>query len=105
MYFPGLGQYVLTGDNMPDVILVSRTATIPAVDQRIKNSLGMTLVYYKVGTFGQTGSIPLENGEAGGVIVTGVTPRTFVAPKYYYFPIPIAQTTQNPKLQQPYGWE
>lgn len=105
MYFPGLGQYDLTGDNVPDIILVSRAATIPAVDQRIKNSLGVTLVYYKVGTFGQSGSIPLENGEAGGAIITGVTPRTFVAPKYYYFPIPIAQTTQNPKLQQPYGWE
>jgi hypothetical protein len=105
MYFPGLGQYDLTGDNVPDIILVSRAATIPGVDQRIKNSLGVTLVYYKVGTFGQSGSIPLENGEAGGAIVTGVTPRTFVAPKYYYFPIPIAQTTQNSKLQQPYGWE
>ncbi|MGE9310571.1 RagB/SusD family nutrient uptake outer membrane protein [Niabella sp. CJ426] len=105
MYFPGLGQYDLTGDNVADIILVSRTATIPPVDQRIKNSLGVTLVYYKVGTFGQSGSIPLENGETGGPIVTGLAPRTFVAPKYYYFPIPISQTTQNPKLQQPHGWE
>jgi len=105
MYFPGLGQYDMTGDNVADIILVSRSATIPPVDQRIKNALGVTLVYYRIGTFGQSGSIPLENGETGGAIVTGVAPRTFIAPKYYYFPIPVSQTTQNPKLQQPYGWE
>ena len=31
-------------------------------------------------------------------------PITFIAPKYYYFPIPFKQVQLNPNLKQPTGW-
>jgi len=106
LYFPGLGQYDLTGDNVPDIILISKSASIPAEDAKIKNSLGIKLIYYKAGGYKESGAtVFLKNGEGGGSIVTGVTPRTFIEPKYYYLPIPVLETSQNPKLVQPFGWE
>ncbi|WP_018627291.1 RagB/SusD family nutrient uptake outer membrane protein [Niabella aurantiaca] len=106
LYFPGLGQYDLTGDDIPDIILISKSATIPAEDAKIKNTLGVNLVYYKVGGYKEGGAtIYLKNGESGGPVVTGVTPRTFIEPKYYYLPIPVLETNQNPRLKQPFGWE
>ncbi|ANH84094.1 hypothetical protein A8C56_20390 [Niabella ginsenosidivorans] len=105
LYFPGLGQYDLTGDGIPDIILISKTASIPDEKNKIKNALGVTLIYYKVGVFGdQNVTVFLQNGEAGGPIVTGVTPRAFIEPKYYYLPIPVLETTQNGQLKQPFGW-
>ncbi len=106
IYFPGLGQYDLTGDGVPDIILISKSASIPAEKDKLKNSLGVTLVYYKVGMFGdQNVSVFLQNGDNGGPIVTGMTSRTFIDPKYYYQPIPVLEMTQNPRLKQPFGWQ
>lgn len=106
LYFPGLGQYDLTGDGIPDIILISKSTPIPSDANKIKNSLGITLVYYKAGNYGDQGvTVYLQNGESGGPTVTGVTPRTFTAPKYYYLPIPVLEITQNPNLKQPFGWQ
>ncbi|MBO9591795.1 MAG: RagB/SusD family nutrient uptake outer membrane protein [Niabella sp.] len=106
LYFPGLGQYDLTGDNIPDIILVSKSASIPAEDAKIKNTLGIKLIYYKAGGYKESGAaVYLKNGESGGPIVTGVTPRTFIEPKYYYLPIPALEISQNSKLVQPFGWQ
>ncbi|MGE7774028.1 RagB/SusD family nutrient uptake outer membrane protein [Chitinophaga sp. NPDC101104] len=106
MYFPGLGQYDLTGDGVADVLLVSKSTTIPPDAQRIKNSLGVTLIYNKVGNYGDASvDIYLENGDAGGRILTGKSTRTFVEPKYYYYPVPYAETSMNPNLKQLFGWD
>lgn len=105
IYFPGLGQYDLTGDGVPDIILVSKSASIPEEKDKLKNTLGTTLVYYKVGTYGdQNVSVFLQNGDNGGPIVTGTGTRTFIEPKYYYIPVPILEITQNASLKQPFGW-
>jgi len=104
MYFPGLGKYDLTGDGIEDIILIDKDASIPGADQREKNSLGIPLVYYKAGSFGENVTVYLKNGKNGGTIVTETTPRTFVAPKYYYRPIPFNQVTLNPALKQIFGW-
>ncbi|MBO9620162.1 MAG: RagB/SusD family nutrient uptake outer membrane protein [Niabella sp.] len=106
LYFPGLGQYDLTGDGVPDIILIGAAASIPDDKSKIKNTLGQTLIYYKVGAFGdQNVTLYLQNGENGGATVTGTGTRTFMEPKYYYLPIPVLETTQNPKLKQPFGWQ
>ncbi|MEX6686368.1 RagB/SusD family nutrient uptake outer membrane protein [Danxiaibacter flavus] len=106
LYFPGLGQYDLTGDGIADIILIKKSDAIPAEADKLQNSLGQTLIYYKAGSFGDQGvTVYLQNGENGGAIVTGLAPRNFVAPKYYYLPIPVLEITQNPKLKQPFGWE
>ena len=66
MYFPGLGQYDMTGDGVPDIMLVDKNTTIPTDANKIKNSLGITLVYYKAGSFGENVTVYLKSGTQGG---------------------------------------
>lgn len=105
MYFPGLGNFDLTGDGIPDIKLVDQNTSIPAEDDKETNSLGEKLVYYKTGSFGDNVTVYLKNGTSGGTIVTEVTPRTFKDPQYYYRPIPFNQVTLNPALQRIFGWQ
>ncbi|MGV3763132.1 RagB/SusD family nutrient uptake outer membrane protein [Parapedobacter sp.] len=103
MYFPGVGDYDLTGDDVPDIRLIPEGQTIPT--ERERNSLGVQLVYYTIGTIGGGASIYLENGTNGGFLVTDDRERTFVEPKYYYRPVPNAETILNPHLYQLFDWE
>lgn len=105
MYFSGLGNFDLTGDGIPDVKLVDENTDIPEDDNKEVNELGEKLIYYKAGTIDDNVTVYLENGEDGGTMVTEVTPRNFIEPKYYYRPIPIQQVTLNPNLEQIFGWE
>ncbi|MNI24985.1 SusD family protein [compost metagenome] len=104
MYFAGLGKYDLTGDGIDDIILIDRTATVPAEEQKEKNSLGVKLVYYRAGTIGTDATVYLKAGNGGGNIVTENVIRNFEEPKFYYRPIPQQQVTLNPKLKQIFGW-
>ncbi|WP_316793963.1 RagB/SusD family nutrient uptake outer membrane protein [Pedobacter frigoris] len=104
MYFAGLGKYDITGDGIEDIILIDRSLTIPSEAQKEKNSLGVTLVYYRTGTIGSDATVFLKNGTAGGAIVTESVTRKFEEPKYYYRPIPQQQTVLNPALKQIFGW-
>ncbi|MXV15302.1 RagB/SusD family nutrient uptake outer membrane protein [Hufsiella ginkgonis] len=104
MYFKGLGKYDMTGDGVDDIILIDRTVTIPAEDQKEKNSLGVKLVYYRAGVIGSDATVYLKNGNNGGVIITENVVRNFEEPKHYYRPIPQQQVTLNPKLKQIFGW-
>lgn len=104
LYFPGLGKYDLTGDGVEDIKLISNTESIPAADAKEKNALGVTLVYYRVGTFGSDASFYLENGTSGYIVA--VKDRgTFIDPKYYYRPVPASDVALNPNLTQIFGWE
>lgn len=103
MYFPGIGDYDLTGDDVPDIRLIPEGQTVPA--DRERNSLGVPLVYYKAGAFGANVDVYLRNGINGGTLVTGNEPRTFLEPKYYYRPVPQTQKVLNPNLKQLFGWE
>ncbi len=103
MYFPGVGDYDLTGDGVPDIRLIPEGQTIPA--ERDRNSLGVQLIYYTIGQIGGGASIYLENGVNGGALVTDDRERTFLEPKYYYRPIPNAEKILNPNLYQLFDWE
>ena len=104
MYFDGLGKYDMTGDGVEDIILIDRSQTIPAEEQKEKNSLGVKLIYYRTGTIGSDATVFLKNGTSGGSIVTEAVTRQFDEPKYYYRPIPQQQVLLNPKLTQIFGW-
>ncbi|PWK78798.1 SusD-like starch-binding protein associating with outer membrane [Mucilaginibacter oryzae] len=104
MYFKGLGKYDLTGDGVDDIILIDRTNTIPAEDQKEKNSLGVKLVYYRARNIGTDATVYLKNGNNGGNIVTENVVRNFEEPKFYYRPIPQQQIVLNPNLKQIFGW-
>lgn len=106
MYFPGLGKYDLTGDGVVDIILIDKSASIPPSGQQESNSLGVKLVYYKAGSFGEDVTVYLKNGNAGGPIVTEVRTRMFMEPKYYYRPVPFSEVVLNPKLApQLFDWQ
>lgn len=106
MYFPGLGQFDLTGDGVADIILISKNTPIPSDNDKIRNSLGIPLIYYKAGRYAEANvTVYLENGEAGGRIVTGNGVRNFVEPKFYYYPVPFAETSMNPNLKQMFDWD
>ncbi|SDL92723.1 Starch-binding associating with outer membrane [Catalinimonas alkaloidigena] len=102
LYFSGLGKHDLTGDGEPDIMLIAASESIP--DTKETNGLGVPLIYYRAGTLGQDASVFLKNGTSGTVQVTADR-GTFVAPKYYYRPIPQAEVRLNPNLSQLFGWE
>lgn len=104
MYFPGLGKYDMTGDGVEDIVLIDRTATIPAEAQKEKNSLGVVLIYYRTGTVGSDATVYLKNGTNGGLMQTESVTRTFEEPKYYYRPIPQKEIVLNNNLKQIFGW-
>ena len=104
MYFSGLGKFDLTGDGIEDIILIDKSASIPAEAQKEKNSLGVTLIYYKAGAIGEDVTVYLKNGTNGGATVTETATRTFQEPKYYYRPVPQQQVLLNPALKQVFGW-
>jgi len=104
MYFPGLGKYDMTGDGIEDIILIDKSTSIPADAQKLKNSLGVLLIYYKTGSFGEDVTVYLKNGLSGGALVTETSARKFEEPKYYYRPVPQQQILLNPQLKQVFGW-
>lgn len=101
LFFPGLGNYDLTGDGVADIKLISNAESIPA--EKETNSLGKALIYYRAGLPGSDASVYLKNGSSG-TMVTDPERGTFVHPKYYYRPIPASQVVLNPNLQQIQGW-
>ncbi len=106
MYFPGLGKYDLTGDGIEDIILIDKGTAIPPSGSQESNSLGVKLVYYKAGAFGEDVVVYLKNGNAGGAIVTETRARTFKEPQYYYRPVPFSELVVNPKLApQLFNWQ
>lgn len=104
MYFAGLGKYDLTGDGVDDIVLIDVGQTIPDEAKKEKNSLGVTLTYYRAGAFGSDATVFLKNGNNGGNIVTENVTRKFEEPKYYYRPIPQQQILLNNNLKQIFGW-
>lgn len=102
MYFPGLGKYDMTGDGVEDISIISSSEDIPSPKEQ--NALGVNLIYYKAGAFGDpAASIYLTEGTSG-YMVANIDTRTFEEPKYYYRPIPAHQVALNPQLVQIMGW-
>lgn len=104
LYFPELGKYDLTGDGIEDIILIDVSESIPLPENKETNSLGETLIYYRVGLQDSDAAVYLKNGNSG-TIQTVRERGTFVDPKYYYRPVPETHVTVNPNLTQIFGWE
>ncbi len=101
IYFSGLGKHDLTGDGVPDIILLNNSESIPAVKE--KNALGKDFLYYRSGSIGQDAGVFLKNGTSG-TVQTSSDNGTFQEPKYYYRPVPQNQVLLNPDLKQIFGW-
>ncbi|MFT3948749.1 MAG: RagB/SusD family nutrient uptake outer membrane protein [Agriterribacter sp.] len=103
MYVPALGGLDVTGDGVADIaILQSKDdeSPIAGLPADVKEKI---VKYYL-----SDGAFILSNGTSGTVMFAKdvAQPRSFVEPKYYYFPIPASQVLlSNKKLTQPAGWE
>lgn len=103
MYFSGLGKHDLTGDGIEDIVLLSESDAIP--NPKETNSLGVELIYYKVGSVGNISvNVYLSNGTSG-TIIANPERGVFTAPRDYYRPIPASEIQLNPNLEQVFGWE
>lgn len=105
MYVPALGGIDVTGDGVADVAILNapgEEGPIAGLPDNVKANLAK---YYLVDANGKPTPIYLTNGTSGFIAFNAdKTARTFVAPKYYYLPIPLQQTVLNKNLKQVYGW-
>ena len=91
MYFPGAGEYDLSGDGQIDVVLYDEGDTEPEVpDAQV----------YQIGS-----DIILSEGDHGYVDYHHDIVRTaFNEERDYLYPIPINERSLNPNLTQNPGW-
>lgn len=91
MFFPRTGRYDMTGDGVEDLILVEEMP--PPVEQE------EGMVYLSLE------NIALSEGFKGNIVSKEAENKVFIAPKYYYRPVPRQQVILNPDLQQVFGWD
>lgn len=99
MYVAAFGGIDVTGDGKPDIaILNSPTETAPIAALPNKEAL---IKYYL-----SDGGFYLTEGDHGfiGMNADISQPKSFIDPKYYYYPIPNSAIVVNPNLKQPPGW-
>lgn len=92
MYFPGPGNYDLTGDDVADVILYSNGTSKPEAQAGVQ--------VYEIGK-----DIMLTDDNEGYVFYHKNISRTqFSQERDYLYPIPINERSLNPNLTQNPGW-
>lgn len=92
MYFPGPGEYDLSGDGKPDVILYKAGTDKP------KAEVGVQV--YQLGK-----ELTLTNDTTGYIDYHRTVTRTpFDENRDYLYPIPINERSLNPNLTQNPGW-
>lgn len=92
IYFPGPGEYDLTGDGKPDVVLYLQNTAKPATKEGV--------VTYELGT-----ELLLSNGTSGYIDYHQKIERNgFNELRDYLYPIPINERTLNNNLTQNPGW-
>ena len=92
MYFPGPGEYDLTGDGVPDLYLYTSSQAKPSVKNAQVYQIGSELI--------------LSNGNSGYTYYHKSQPRNgWNDYRDYYYGIPIDDISLNPNLIQNPGWD
>lgn len=92
MYFPGPGNYDLTGDDVADVILYANGTSKPEAQAGVQ--------VYEIGK-----DIMLTDDNEGYVFYhKNITRTQFSQERDYLYPIPINERSLNPDLTQNPGW-
>lgn len=101
MYFPGPGEYDLTGDGVVDICLYNTPkapeTTAPTVAQIQEIEINGTYVKY-------TDGIVLSEGTSGFLEKHRLLQRTFDESRDYLYPIPRGDRDLNKNLTQNPGW-
>ena len=93
MYFEGPGEYDLSGDDQPDVVLVPKGTKKPKEREGV--------VVFELGK-----DLLLTNGDHGYLDYLQHAERNgFNEQRDYLYPIPIDERTLNPALKQNPGWK
>lgn len=89
----------VTGDGTPDVgIFTNKKAVKPIYKKNI--------CYYLEEDNGKKASISLSEGDHGYIVLTNdlTSPKEFIEPKYYYFPVPQGERVTNKNLKETNFW-
>jgi hypothetical protein len=107
VYIPSLGVHDMTGDGKPDIAILASPSDTSPIDSLTESQKKALTYYYLKTRDGVDEGFYLSEGTRGHVCFTAYrkNPRSFVAPRHYYLPIPRQQVLLNPRLKQPFGWE
>ena len=94
-YFPGLGEYDLTGDNKADIVLYQGKKPAEKAGVAAFEVGTLTGVVLSEGTKGYINPQPQENPQNAHV---------FDESRDYYYPIPATERSLNPNLTQNPNW-
>ena len=98
IYFPGPGEYDMTGNGSTDLVLYARGTTKPA------DVVGVEM--YEIGAPVNNGGIILTEGTKGNVFFhSNITLTGFNENRDYLYPIPINERSLNRNLVQNPGWD
>ncbi|WP_290795180.1 RagB/SusD family nutrient uptake outer membrane protein [Flavihumibacter sp. UBA7668] len=102
MYLPALGAYDVTGDGKEDIAILKEQGAEDPINHLPSEIKSKLIKFYLTDQ-----SFYLENTDSGAILFgkDRQQPRSFIEPKYYYFPIPQEQTILNKNLTQPAGWQ
>ena len=95
MYFPGLGEYDLSGDNRPDIVLYEKNKPDEKEGVAAFEVGVLTGVLLTDGTSGYVDPQPQKNYQNS---------HLFNEDRDYYYPIPTTERSLNPNLTQNPGW-
>lgn len=100
MYVPAFGGIDVTGDGTPDIAILNSASETGPIDA-LPNADALVKYYVSDGGF------HLTDGDSGFIAMTGdvAQPKSFIEPKYYYYPMSIGDLLVNPNLKQVPYWE
>ena len=102
MYFPGPGEYDLTGDGVVDVCLY-KTAKAPETKAPITYQIQEIEIDGKYVKY-EAGGIVLSEGDHGFIEKHRLVKRSFNEERDYLYPIPSGDRMLNNNLTQNPGW-
>ena len=102
VYFPGPGEYDLTGDGQPDILLYD-TAKEP--DSKISYKVQIQEIEIDGKNVPCTDGVVLSEGRSGYIDMHRLKNRSFDENRDYLYPIPLEDRQLNPNLKQNPGWK
>ena len=102
VYFPGPGEYDLTGDGQPDILLYD-TAKEP--DSKISYKVQIQEIEIDGKYVPCTNGVVLSEGRSGYIDMHRLKNRSFDENRDYLYPIPLEDRQLNPNLKQNPGWK
>lgn len=103
MYFPGAGEYDLTGDGKPDMYLYSGTLS-DDIKNTYQGRYGESFLFMKITEEAGNDCLVLSGGDKGFVDMHHKKVRSFDEERDYLYGIPTGDILLNKNLKQNPGW-